>query len=126
MSLDVPFRISTDVQAQLATVAVCGEIDLGNVTELRSVLEELLAATDGDIVIDLSDVSYLDSCGLHELVTAQGRFAALDRRLVVQRPTAAVLRLFELCDVTELLSMSADGDGWRPTGAHESPADIDS
>jgi anti-anti-sigma factor len=129
MSLDVPFQISSDVQPQAATVAVGGEIDLGNVTELRSVLDVLVTATDGDIIIDLSEVSYLDSCGLHELLSAQSRVAALDRRFIVQQPSPIVLRLFELCDVTELFTVNADGDVAttpQPAADQESPANIDS
>ena len=126
MSLDVPFRITSDVRPQAATVAVGGEIDLSNATELRSILDELVAATDGDIIIDLSEVTYLDSCGLHELVTPRGAWPAQGRRFVVQRPSPIVLRLFEISDLTKRFSMSADGDGSRLTGAHESRAEIDS
>ena len=119
MSLEVPFQIASDVQPHAATVAVRGEIDLDNLTELRSVLDELVAATDGDIVIDLSEVSYLDSCGLHELLSAQSCLAALDRRFIVYRPSPVVLRLFELCNVTEQFAVNADGD----LGATSEPAD---
>ena len=128
MSLEVPLQIASDVQPHAATVAVCGEIDLGNLTELRAVLDELVAATDGDIVIDLSEVSYLDSCGLHELLSAQSCLAALDRRIIVHRPSPIVLRLFELCNVTEQFAVNADGDvaaTAQPTD-QKSPADIDS
>ena len=78
MSLDVPFRITSEVRSRAATVAVCGEIDLENVADLRSTLDELVASTDGDIVIDLSEVSYLDSTGLHELLSVRSHAAALD------------------------------------------------
>jgi anti-sigma B factor antagonist len=128
MSLEVPFQITSDVRPQVATVAVCGEIDLSNVTELRSILDKLVATTDGDIVIDLSDVSYLDSCGLHELLSAQSHVAALNRRFIVQRPSAVVLRLFGLCDVTEQLTVSSDGDlatTTQPAAEKESPANLD-
>jgi len=111
MSLDVPLRITSEVRSRAATVTVCGEIDLENVADLRSTLDELVAATDGDIVIDLSEVSYLDSTGLHELLSVRSNAAGLDRRLIVQRPSPAVCRLFELCDVNELFTVSADGDG---------------
>ena len=90
MSLDVPFRITSEMQSRAATVTVCGEIDLENVADLRSALDELVASTDGDIVIDLSEVSYLDSTGLHELLSVRSHAAALDRRLIVQRPSPAV------------------------------------
>jgi anti-sigma B factor antagonist len=129
MSLDFPFRITSEVRSRAATVAVCGEIDLENVADLRSTLDELVAATEGDIVIDLSEVSYLDSTGLHELLSVQSHAAALDRRLIVQRPSPAVCRLFELCDVNELFTVSDDGDGTitsHPAADAESRAGVDS
>jgi anti-sigma B factor antagonist len=110
VSLDVPFGITSEVGPGVATVVVRGEVDLENVTDLRSTLDEVVATTNGDIVIDLAEVSYLDSSGLHELLSARDHLAALDRRFIVRRPSPIVLRLFEICDVSELFAGSTDGD----------------
>ena len=110
MSLDVPFGITSEVGPEAVSVAVRGEIDLDNVTHLRSTLNEAVAITKGDIVIDLAEVSYLDSSGLHVLLSAHEQLTALDRRFIVHRPSPAVLRLFELCYVSELFAGSTDGD----------------
>ena len=110
MSLDVPFGITSEVGPRGVTIAVRGEIDLDNVTHLRSTLDEVVATTNGDFVIDLAEVSYLDSSGLHVLLSAREQVAALRRRFIVHRPSPVVLRLFEMCDVSELFAGSTDGD----------------
>ena len=110
MSLDVPFGITFEVGPQGVTIALHGEIDLDNMTHLRSTLDEVVATTDGDLVIDLAEVSYLDSSGLHVLLSAREQAAALDRRFIVHRPSPVVLRLFEICDVSELFAVGTDGD----------------
>src|SRR5260370_31520674 len=56
-------------------VAVAGEVDIGTVTRLRERLFEL-AASGRTLVVDLDQVSFIDSAGLAALVGAARRAAA--------------------------------------------------
>jgi anti-anti-sigma factor len=60
-----------------AIVAVAGEVDIATVTRLRERLFEL-AASGRTLVVDLDQVSFIDSAGLAALVGAARRAAALD------------------------------------------------
>lgn len=53
-------------------VAVAGEIDISTVTRLRERLFEL-AATGCPLIVDLNDVTFIDSAGLGALVGAYRR-----------------------------------------------------
>ena len=56
-------------------VAAAGEIDISTVTPLRECLFEM-AATGVPLVVDLEQVSFIDSVGLATLVGAAKRFVA--------------------------------------------------
>jgi anti-anti-sigma factor len=47
--------------------SVDGEIDSSNAAELRLALSERLPSASSALVLDLSDVGYLDSSGIHLL-----------------------------------------------------------
>jgi anti-anti-sigma factor len=64
----------------LASVRLAGELDLSNVSSLRA----KLGAIEGPAVVDLSDVTYLDSTALYELALLRRRVGSV--ALVVGSP----------------------------------------
>lgn len=72
-----------------------GEIDASTV----STLTEHLAATEGDVVIDLSGVGFIDSSGLRALIGAKQKIDERGSSLQLRSPSPAVSRLFELSSV---------------------------
>jgi anti-anti-sigma factor len=89
--------------------AVEGEIDSSNAAELRLALSERLPSSSGALVLDLSQVTYLDSSGIHLLFDLGRRLAARRQsiRLVVP-PAAPMRRVLELCAVESVAPMDAD------------------
>jgi anti-sigma B factor antagonist len=77
-------------------VNVSGEIHLTTAPRFRERLEQIIAAGDGTLVLDLTAVEFIDSTGLSVLLSGlrllnqrNGRMA-----LVLRNPT--VLRLFQI------------------------------
>jgi len=69
-----------------------GEIDLSNASELRT---ELSTATANDalgLIVDLSEVRYLDSAGLHLLHHLREDVQARGQQLVLVIPPDSVVR----------------------------------
>jgi anti-sigma B factor antagonist len=92
-------------------VRVTGEIDLATATELRQRLDPVLAAGTGDVDLDLSEVTFLDSRGLVALLHARQALHDNHRRLRVRNPSKPVLRVFELSGVLDMMM-----DGRQPPG----------
>ena len=84
-------------------VRVTGEIDLDNATELRQRLNSMIAAGTGDVHLDLSDVTFLDSSGLLVLLAARQGLHDRHHRLAVRNPSKAVLRIFVLSGVLDVM-----------------------
>ena len=85
------------------TVTLRGELDLASV----GALQERLTAVEQDapslIVLDLSDLSFIDSSGLRVLLLADGRAREDDRELVLTHSSDAVQRVFEMTGTHDLL-----------------------
>jgi anti-sigma B factor antagonist len=78
-----------------AVVAVAGEVDIATVTRLRERLFEL-AASGRTLVVDLDQVSFIDSSGLAALVGAARRAAAHGASLQVVCARPQTRQLFRL------------------------------
>lgn len=60
-----------------------GELDLSNSQELRESLDNAMDSSPVDIVLDLTESSYIDSAVLQELVRAHNQLSKQDRRFIV-------------------------------------------
>jgi anti-sigma B factor antagonist len=91
--------------------AVEGEIDSSNAAELRLALSERLPSASSALVLDLSDVRYLDSSGIHLLFDLGRRLAARRQALRLVVPVDAPLRrVLELCAIDSVAPMDRELD----------------
>ena len=111
--------VATDVSGLLddrLTVDVChgpdevvlvvgGDLDLASAPQLSAALAGVLRRGLGArVVLDLGGVGFIDAAGLGCIVRAGNRLAGRGGALAVRRPSRRARRLFELCDLGELLS----------------------
>ena len=83
-------------------VAVRGEVDLATVTVLEEALDAAIRESEGAFMLDLSDVDFIDSSGLHALLRARGLLGREDRSLgLICRPGAA-RRALEVSGIADL------------------------
>jgi RND superfamily putative drug exporter len=79
-----PSRLAVDVARsdRRATLSLQGELDLETAPQFRERLAEAEAGAE-TVVVDLRAVTFMDSCGIGELVGAQQRAHRQGQRLVV-------------------------------------------
>ena len=108
------FEVRTSTEAGRIVVALAGECDLDAREELTSVLVSALDRAMV-VVVDLAEVRFLDSSGLHALIV--GHHAALERgaRLYAVNATGVVHQVLDVTGVGELLSPPVDGDATAGT-----------
>jgi anti-anti-sigma factor len=92
--------------AEPVTLRESGALDLSEAARLRETLQAAFTASSADVVVDLADVSFVDSVILSVFVTAHKRFAASDRHLTLLVP-ANLLRVFELTGLVGVLDVRA-------------------
>jgi len=95
-------------------VTLAGELDVSTAPTLRAVLVEATDPRPDRVVIDLSDVTYLDSTGLGVLVGAHRRAVAYGGALAFICPAGRVRHLFELTGMSGVFTLyeSAPADRW--------------
>jgi anti-anti-sigma factor len=84
-------------------VAVRGEVDMANATELQAALDAALADGAGVFVVDLTEVAFLDSSGINVLLRARALLGRAERELVLICPAGSVLRVLEIVRLVDLI-----------------------
>jgi len=82
--------------AGVRTLKLVGEFDLSNSHELEQALATAIDAGGRELIVDLSEVSFLDGTALNTLVLARKRCARRNGHLVLVRPGAQTWRVFVL------------------------------
>lgn len=90
----------------LTVIKVSGEIDLATVSKLRSAL----AALDGTttpVVIDLTEVGFMDSTGLSAIIMGYRRAKELQRPYCLAGLRPGVAKVFKVTGVNQLIPIYA-------------------
>jgi anti-sigma B factor antagonist len=98
------FRVQVSWIGDVAVVKAAGELDLVNAPLLHRQLEEITTGLRGDLIVDISQVTFLDSTGLSCLVTAHHGVTEQGGRFLVYGSTPQIRRLFEITGLTSLLT----------------------
>ncbi len=95
--------VRSERDGDVHVVALSGELDLASVPAVEQELRSV-EATDADaILLDLSDVQFIDSTGVRMLIMAEQRSRWDSGRLVLKRPPDTVFRAIRIAGVAELL-----------------------
>lgn len=89
------FEVIEDEHDGMPLVRPIGEVDVSTAPQLRS---RLIAHVQPNTtaILDLSEVAFMDSSGVHVLVDAKAKAAALGATLIIRNPPDLVRRLFNL------------------------------
>ena len=88
-------------------LTLTGELDLATISQVRAALTS--AAQEAKlVVVDLSELTFIDCAAVKTIVTADARLRAADRRLALVRAQPQVQRIFELAGLADRLSVTND------------------
>jgi len=89
------FQVSLDDRGSVVVVRVRGEVDTATAPQMGQAIDAQLARRRR-VVLDLSEVEFMDLHGLAVLMRASRRTRVEGGSFAVDRPAPCVLRLFEL------------------------------
>ena|SRR5919109_3320370 len=72
---------------------LAGEIDISNAEAVEDALEGAMGNTDSGLILDLSQVSYVDSAGIKVLFRLANRLQTRRQRLRIVIPETAVIKV---------------------------------
>jgi anti-anti-sigma factor len=117
--------VSVSIAGQVTTARLVGEIDTYSVGEVRVAFERLPVVADGTVVVDLREVTFIDSSGLGAVIALYHRAVAADARLqlVCGDATLRLVRLMHLDEVMDVVTASGDTGPGSGTSAEAQPSD---
>jgi anti-sigma B factor antagonist len=89
-----PFSAQIESRNDVARIALTGELDMGTVPELEHHLGLCQADGATAIVVNLRDLGFIDSSGMHAFVRARTDAQANGNRLHLVGASRAAQRLF--------------------------------
>ena len=109
----------------LRVATLGGELDMATFDDAEAMLLEAEQDRPPVLVLDLRELTFMDSNGLRLLLRARKRAADDGRRLVLVRGQGIVQRVLEVAGIVERFEMvsdplEADRSGIQPTPSGES------
>ena len=95
-------------------LALRGELDLSTVDKVERELRRIEAGGAALLVLDLSQLTFLDSTGLRLIVSADQRARKSGRRLGIVRGPPTVQRVFSITNLDVRLEMVDRADELTP------------
>ncbi|MFB7049550.1 STAS domain-containing protein [Streptomyces microflavus] len=95
--------VTRTVTGGVAVVAASGELDNDTGGQLRDALLPGGIAVPERVVVDMSNITFMDSSGINILVGAHQACEAMQGWLRLANPTASVLRVIELVGLDQVI-----------------------
>jgi anti-sigma B factor antagonist len=86
-------------------IAARGEIDLYTAPDLKQALTQAIEAGERRIVIDLTDVSFLDSTALGVLIGAVKRLRSRSGALAIVNIDSSIAKTFEITGLDQIFTI---------------------
>jgi len=98
-------QVNSTVDGARAVVTASGELDVATAPELRSYLHKLIDDGASTLIVDLSDVGFLDSTTLGVLISVHKRLAEAGGVVELVIPHARLLRIFQITGLDRVFTI---------------------
>jgi anti-sigma B factor antagonist len=82
-----------------------GEIDIYTAPDFKKSLYEAIDKYDKDVIVDMQDLSYIDSTGLGILVGALRHIKENNCNMIIRNPRSTVRKLFKITGLDKVFIM---------------------
>jgi anti-sigma B factor antagonist len=100
------FVVATEqLDTGIPLVSVSGEVDLATAPALERTLRDAAEDQTGEVIVDLTCCSFLDSRGLTALLAARERLGHSDRSLGLVVSNPSVLKIFQITGFDQIFEI---------------------
>lgn len=101
--------------AEYTVVWVGGEHDIATEVSLVVAIARAAQRDDADLLVDLSEVTFMDASTIGALVGSRNRLRNHSQSLQLRAPSQPALRVLQMCELAHLIYSRPAGAG-HPTG----------
>lgn|SRR5699024_2854582 len=94
-----------------AIMKLKGEIDVYTATSLKEKLNDLVGARKHEVIVDLKEVTYMDSTGLGTFVSALKHAEEAESTLRLIRANDRLYRLFQVTGLDDVIDVHSEKEG---------------
>jgi anti-sigma B factor antagonist len=103
----VDLEVTSRQESGATVVTAVGEVDVWTAERLRTVLHEIEAKAPPNLVVDLTDVGFLDSTGIGVLVGALRRQREAGRELMLVVSNAHVMKVLTITSLDRVFPITS-------------------
>lgn len=103
--------INIEEQNKQAIMTLKGEIDVYTAPKLKEQLNELVGESEADVLVDLKDVTYMDSTGLGTFVSGLKHAKESGTTLKLIRANERLYRLFKVTGLDHVIDVHSIEEG---------------
>ena len=104
----IPLAVERSQVDGYELLAVQGELDIATAPRMIAAFNEAFANLAHPLVVDLSDVDFMDSTGLALLMNAYRRVKRGGQGFAIVCPGGPISRVFEIADMVDSLHVCPD------------------
>jgi|GEM_PF-2697027 len=104
MAVQPLLSVNTTSQGTTQIVVVAGELDVASIDQVGAVIDRALSAEPETLLLDLSQIGFCDSSGVHLVLRTHRRAQGGRTRLRVIPPTGTARRVFDICCVEDYVT----------------------
>ena len=87
-----------------------GDVDLATASEVRSDLQAIIAGSDSHVLVDCSQLTFIDSTGIVVLLEAHRDLRADGREMLVTNVSPQCTKVFDVLGLSDLLRYDRAGN----------------
>jgi anti-sigma B factor antagonist len=97
------------IEPDITVVEISGRLNLGNILlALEGSMRRMIDEGANKLIVDVSNLAYIDSAGIGVLVGCNGHIGQREGRLRIVGAQGAVARTFELVHMSLIVPLDAD------------------
>ena len=86
-------------------VSIRGEIDIYSIEKFRDTIEEKIKTQASEIILDCSELSYMDSTGMGVLIELRNKTKELGQKIIMMNPRPNIRKLLALMGVDKIIEI---------------------
>ena len=86
-------------------VSIRGEIDIYSIEKFRDTIEEKIKTQASEIILDCSELSYMDSTGMGVLIELRNKTKELGQKIIMMNPRPNIRKLLALTGVDKIIEI---------------------
>jgi anti-sigma B factor antagonist len=103
-----PLRIVVRLDRASSVIVLRGDVDAYSWPALSEALSRVIASRQGEVVVDLADVAFIDSAGVHALAVARDLLIRRARSLTLRSPSTTATKVLGVFGLSDLIDASQE------------------